>query len=127
MKLNKSKTVAFVVNNDCVKQDDSWGIKWTSEPFETLGIWFANELDKLISLNVSAKVEIINSTINAWIPRKLTLKGKITVIKSLILPHIQQLASVLPFSNSYISKLVEQQETPCVKSFTASPFKIRWP
>ena len=38
LKLNKSKTVAFVVNNDCVKQDDSWGIKWTSEPFKTLGI-----------------------------------------------------------------------------------------
>ena len=50
-------------------------------------------------------MEIINSIINAWIPRKLTLKGKITVIKSLILPHIQQLASVYPFSNSYISKL----------------------
>ena len=105
LKLNKSKTVAFVVQNNCIKPQDSWGIKWSTEPFKTLGIWFANDSEKMISLNTDAKLEVINSIINAWLPRKLTLKGKITVINSLMLPHILQLASVIPLSNSYLTKL----------------------
>ena len=97
--LNKLKTVAFIVRNKCINlENNKWGIKWTTKPFKTLGIWYANDLTEMVSLNTSAKSDTISSIINSWLPMKLTLKGKVTVIKSLILPQILQLASVLPLS-----------------------------
>ena len=106
LKINKSKMVAFIVENKCVNlENNEWGIKWTTKPFKTLGIWFANDLTEMISLNTSAKIDTISSIINSWLQRKLTLKGKLTTVKSLILPQILQLASVLPLSKSCIMTL----------------------
>ena len=89
----------------CQLADDMTLLLSDTKPFKIFGVWFANDHSKMISLNISAKMEIINSIINAWLPRKLTLKGKVTVVKSLILPHILQMASVIPLSNSFTSKL----------------------
>ena len=106
LKLNKSKTIVFVVQNNCLNlESGKYGIKWTTKPFKTLGTWFANDMTEMVSLNSNTKIDIIMSIINSWLPRKLSLKGKVTVVKSLILPHILQLASVVPISTSCLITL----------------------
>ena len=40
-------------------------------------------------------MQVIKDILNAWQARSLSLKGKITVVKSLVIPHIQVLASTL--------------------------------
>ena len=42
----------------------------------------------------------IKNILNIWQPRCLTIKGRITVIKSLIIPHILLTASIVPFGES---------------------------
>ena len=107
LKLNKSKTEAFIIEGDNVKihRDNTIGIRWLTKPFKTLGMWYSLDPNKTYKLNFTEKINIIQSTLKTWQPRCLTLKGKITVLKSLIVPHILQLASVLPFNHSTLADL----------------------
>ena len=41
----------------------------------------------------------------SWQPRSLAMKGKITIVKSLVAPHILSLASVVPLSDKYLADL----------------------
>ena len=107
LKLNKSKTIAFLLKTDQEKvyQDDNIGIQWTSKPFKTLGAWFSPDIGESSQLNIQGKMITIKKILNSWSARCLTLKGKITVIKSLVIPHILQLASIVTFSHNLISDI----------------------
>ena len=106
MKLNKSKTLAFIIENDTkIDPDTSSSIVWTKNSFKTFGIWFARNSTETRALNITEKLKIIQNNLKLWLSRCLILKGKITVIKSLIIPHILQLASVVSFSDKLISEL----------------------
>ena len=107
LKLNKSKTEATIIYDDgSLHSDDHlFGITWINKPFKTLGIWFAIESTEMVRLNVSEKMDKIRDMLNIWQSRSLTLKGKIIVLKSLIIPQILQLAYVLPFSNALLNEL----------------------
>ena len=59
----------------------------------------------MIKLNVTDKIEKIKSILNPWFSRSLTLIGKITVVKSLVLPHFLQLVSVSTVSSNLLSHL----------------------
>ena len=109
LKLNRSKTEAIIVYNDgTLFQDDSLGITWTNESFKTLGIWFSIKSEQeMIKLNVDDKMEKMQTLLNIWSSRQLSLKGKITVLKSLIMPHIIHIASVL-FLQPNIIKDIDQ-------------------
>ena len=48
---------------------------------------------------------VIKKILNSWSPRCLTLQGKITVVKSLVIPHILQLASSVTFSQKLLSDI----------------------
>ena len=106
LKLNKSKTEAIIVYNDgSLHADKNLGITWIDKPFKTLGIWFTIDSTEMIRLNVSEKINKIKDMLNIWHSRSLTLKGKITVLKSLVVPQILQIAYVLPFSKGVLNEL----------------------
>jgi hypothetical protein len=46
--------------------------------------------------NFESKLEEINKLLNCWINRTLTIYGKATIVKSLVLPKLTHLALVLP-------------------------------
>ena len=56
-------------------------------------------------VNIRSRDFILNFILNPWFSRSLTLKGKIIVAKSLVLPHFLQLASVLSLSSNLLSHL----------------------
>ena len=62
--------------------------------FKTLGVWFSYDIQEAISLNFNEKIEKIEKILNIWKTRKLSWKGKILILKSLILPQITYLLSV---------------------------------
>ena len=106
VKLNKNKTEAIIIYHDGSPISDvSLGIKWVNKPFKTLGTWFSFNHEEMTKLNVSDKIEKIKGILNPWFSRSLTLKGKITVVKSLVLPYFLQLVSVLSFSSNLLSHL----------------------
>ena len=56
----------------------------------------------MFQLNTNEQMKTIQSIISSWSSRCLTIKGKITVLKSLIVPHLQQLACVFPLNDTFI-------------------------
>ena len=107
LKLNKSKTIAFPLGHDKNKADEdgSTGIQWTTKPFKTLGTWFSSDTDEATKLNIHEKMTTIKKILRSWSHRCLTLKGKITVIKSLVIPHVLQLACNVTFSHTLLSEI----------------------
>ena len=106
LKLNKAKTEAIIVYNDgSLFVDNSLGISWIEQSFKTLGTHFALDHKVSATLNINLKLQLIKDILNAWQARSLSLKGKITVVKSLVIPHIQLLASTLSLDSRTIKEL----------------------
>ena len=70
------------------------------------------KIEDLIKLNFEEKKQKIKDIVHSWSKRSLTLFGKVTIIKSLIIPQITYLLSILP--NPEISYFKE------IESFSAS-------
>ena len=74
-------------------------------PFKTLGIWFSDNDDEMAKLNFQKKIEKMENLTNTWTTRHLSLKAKVTVIKSLILPQISHLLSMCYCPHTMLEKI----------------------
>ena len=83
------------------------GLVWKDNSFRYLGVQFSLNTRSLYELNFIPKLTQIQQTLNCWRSRSLSLIGKITVIKSLLLPQLLYLFSVLCISipKSFFKKL----------------------
>ena len=61
---------------------------WTSNSAKTLGIIFSNDKQKLIENNLIPKLNDFVNCLKRWNHRKLSLMGKITVVKTFALPKL---------------------------------------
>ena len=97
-KVNMSKSGAIHIgslkNSDVFPFQDS-GLRWKSNTFKTLGIIFSLNVTSLYDLNFVLKLRRIEQTLNCWKHRNLSLIGAVTVIKSLLLPQLLYLFSML--------------------------------
>ena len=75
------------------KRDTNRKLLWRNTQFRFLGIEFSVDLSEMINLNYAAA---ICQTLNAWKSRYLTPIGKLTVLKTLIIPKFNHLFSSLP-------------------------------
>ena len=64
----------------------NYNITWSQEPFSFLGITFSVDLKDMIELNYRNKVDSIRKLISNWQRRSMSTIGRITVVKSLLLP-----------------------------------------
>jgi hypothetical protein len=73
-------------------------MKITVDKIKILGITIPTngKYEDLIKLNYDEKKVKIKNIIQSWSKRSLTLFGKVTIIKSLIVPQLTYLLSVLP-------------------------------
>ena len=79
-----------------IKYLENRKFEWSSEKAKTLGIWFTNNKNDILKLNFWNKVKDFNNCLKSWMHRKLTLLGKITVLKSFALPKLVYPLTVLP-------------------------------
>lgn len=73
-----------------------WKLSWGKINFKLLGIIFHINIEEMIKINYEEKLNKIKSLIRTWKRRYLTPLGKITVIKSLLLPILNHLFISLP-------------------------------
>lgn len=73
-----------------------WKLSWGTTEFRLLGITFNVDLSKILEINYNDKIIQMKASLKQWRRRFLTPLGKITVIKSLILPKITHLLMALP-------------------------------
>ena len=75
------------------------GIKWPQ------GIFFTYDKKLLYMKNSTEKLDNIKKLINIWSSRGLSLYGKVTIIKSLLLPKVVYTSSLLPTPEHIIKEL----------------------
>ena len=73
-----------------------YNLDWDKKPLKILGVIFIAEAFIIWDYNIEDILHKVNSLINIWSKMKLTLSGKITVIKSIILSKFTHLFLALP-------------------------------
>ena len=97
-KININKTEAIWIGSKKGCQEFPLverGILWKACQFKSLGIVFSLNVNSMFDLNHTEKMKRIEQTRNCWRMRNLSLIGKICVIKSLVIPQLLYLFSVL--------------------------------
>ena len=76
----------------CKEVDLEWGVT----EFNSLGVNFSINVEDIWSLNTDKKMLEIQRLLTKWKKRDLTIIGRITVIKSLVLSKLVHLLIALP-------------------------------
>ena len=69
--------------------------KYTDKPFKALGIWFSKDFDEMIRLNYEERLKHFTTVLNIWRQRDLSIKGKITILKTLAMPVMSYVCKML--------------------------------
>ena len=82
---------------------------WSSSQAKALGMIFCTNKDDIFKLNLEPKLKQFNTVLKQWQHRKLTLLGKITVIKTFALPKLIYGLSSLPNPSKSVIDYIEKQ------------------
>ena len=105
LEINIAKTEAMWLGQWKNNEDTPFGFKWPKEPILSLGIFFSHNRTHVEELHFGAKVRELEQTLNAWKRRKLTLYGKINIVKTLGLSKLIYNASVLNVPKQYVEQI----------------------
>ena len=105
LEINTSKTEAMWLGQWKNNQDTPFGFKWPKEPILSLGVFFSHNQTDADELNFGAKIRDLENSLHNWKRRKLTLYGKINIVKTLGLSKLIFNASVLYIPHHYIEQI----------------------
>ena len=83
-------------------------IKWTGNPVKCLGIYIGHNQKKCEIQNWDKRIDVIDKTLTNWQKRKLTIYGKVSVIKTYALSKIVYPASVLVVPERIVKSLKDK-------------------
>lgn len=112
LKVNEDKTKALWIGEKCKSEKrmcKEYNLDWEQKPLKILGVTFTAEVFDIWNYNLDDTLHKINALIHIWSKRRLTLPGKITVIKSLILSKFTHLFLALPNPPGEFQKLLERK------------------
>ena len=75
-----------------------FGIKWPTEPIKALGLYFTYDLKLLKEKNFIERLDSIKKLINS-------ISGKVTIIKSFLIPKFVYVCSLLLTPNEMVKQL----------------------
>ena len=105
LKVNSSKTEGMWIGSLKGSEMKPLGIKWPQEPIKALGVSFSYDKKLLYSKNFLEKIDNIKTLINIWSSRGLSLYGKVAIIKTLLLPKVVYVSSLMPTPKHIIDEL----------------------
>ena len=79
-------------------------IKWSIWKVKPLGVWFSTSKEEAVVLYCQEKMEKISKILSCWLLRRLTLLGKVTIIRSLAASPLVYIMLSLPSSQSYLKE-----------------------
>ena len=87
-----------------------------------MGVTITNDLTENIEKNFKSRLKAMQDVLNIWLTRNLSLKGKITILKSLALPKLLYVSTNVPVpsdvikeAESIISNFLWNYKTPKIK------------
>ena len=110
LKINMEKTLAVWLGSEKerLKISQTYQLNWVNQ-FELLGITFHVTQEKIFQLNFDKRISEIERIINMYSKFSLSLIGRVTVIKTLMLPKIVYLLTVLPTPPGNIFEAIEKR------------------
>ena len=78
--------------------------KWVKKKVKALGVWFSTNPEEVTRVNFSDKQVKITNCLSCWENRRLSLMGKITVLKSLI-ASLLYILSPLPTEHYILNEM----------------------
>ena len=105
------------------RQDTPFNFNWPQEPICTLGVFFSYDSPKANKLNFDDKIRNMEKVLNVWKCRKLTLIGRINIVKTLALSKLIFNASnlyvhVVDETNKLIFNFIWEGKPPKIKRAT---------
>ena len=80
-------------------------LTWARRKVKALGVWFSTIEGALGQLNFEEKIENLKKTVDNWQLRRLTLLGKVTVIKSLLASQLVYILTPLPTHQKLLEEI----------------------
>ena len=99
LKINEEKTQVIWIGsrkNSQVRFLRDMNFIWDPGVFKVLGFKFSTDSDSITNLNFEGKLNTMKKLLVTWKKRNLTPLGKITIIKTLVIPKITHLLINLP-------------------------------
>ena len=92
------------------KTSKPFGIKWPDEPIKALGVYYSYVIKLLHEKNFIERLDSVKKLINIWSSRGLSIYGKVTIIKSLIIPKFVYISSLLPVPKKIAKGLIKSND-----------------
>ena len=89
------KTQSLWVGNNGRRSNNICGIDFSKSTIKSLGIYFSRNRQESLRLNWDKLLADIQNLLNSWKRRKLTLFGKVTVLKTLIMSKCNYLLQTI--------------------------------
>ncbi len=110
LKINRDKTevvrIGSLKTSDIVLWPEG-NLKWSNGPVKVLGINFTPNKRDLLEVNYHPKHRKLKNLYNLWQQRQLSLKGRITIVKSLGISQLVYLMSNIPSPPSLLMKEIQ--------------------
>ncbi len=93
--INIEKTKAKYLGKPITADHYPDGLSWIKTLLETLGIYISNNHEDNLNYNYKPKFAKLQNLLNTWKQRKLSIKGKTTIIKTLALSPLIYTSSMI--------------------------------
>jgi len=80
-------------------------ITFTDEPVKTMGIYFGHNTETLYERNWGKKLKTLEKLLSSWKSRKLTMFGRVVIIKSLVVSKLLYSFNILEINKEVIKKV----------------------
>ena len=111
LKINVDKTRALWIGSSCGSPEtlcNEIALDWSQEPLKILGVTFSPLVFNIWDLNSVEILSKVKNILNQWSKRKLSLFGRVTIIKSLAVSKFVHLFISLPVPPSELMKELEK-------------------
>ena len=108
LRLNNKKTELMWIGANAGKEVDfcpEKGFKWVKDRVQALGVWLSTNPEITVEANYSERLTKVRKSLSCWELRRLSLLGKITVLKSLIVSQLVYILSPLPTNHNAIGEI----------------------
>jgi hypothetical protein len=95
LKINMDKSEAMWIGATSNYRHKPYKLKWTQDMIKSLGLYIGTDQKQMIKQNFDDRLDKIQNLADLWCLRKLTLKGKILVANTLLMPIMIYPCSVI--------------------------------
>ena len=105
LKLNKEKSKAIQLGINTKRYNTNFGVSWNEPVVKVTGILVGKNMKTIEKDTLENKLTRVKNLLNLWKIHNLTIKGKITVIKSQVMPILLYIAAIYPIPEEFIKKV----------------------